>query len=90
MDAHVGYLDLPGGPASMGETVRTPSPESGLPPTPLLQVHTCLPHPDHKRMAVLPLSTTAEERRVQYRAILHSIAELTSFESPLDEGQKEQ
>ncbi|MFG3017940.1 hypothetical protein ACGFZQ_05210 [Streptomyces sp. NPDC048254] len=88
--AHVEYLDLPGGPASMGETVRTPSIESGLPPTPLLQVHAYLPHPDHKRMAVLTLSTTAVERRVQYRAILHSIAELTSFESPLDEGQKEQ
>ncbi|MEU2621818.1 hypothetical protein ABZ642_27365 [Streptomyces sp. NPDC007157] len=63
--------------------------ESGLPPTPLLQVHACLPHPDHKRMAVLTLSTTAVERRVQYRAMLHGIAELTSFESPLDEGRKE-
>ncbi|MEU9447141.1 hypothetical protein [Streptomyces sp. NPDC048277] len=84
--AHVEYLDLPSGPASIGETVRTPSPESGLPPTPLLQIFAYLPHPDRKRMAVLTLSTTAVERRVQYRAILNNIAELTSFESPLSEA----
>ncbi|MGW1619843.1 hypothetical protein [Streptomyces sp. NPDC002172] len=87
--AHVEYLDLPSGPASMGETVRTPSPESGLPSTPLLQIHAYLPHPDRRRMAVLTLSTTAVERRVQYRAILHNIAELTSFESPLGDSRKE-
>ncbi|MEU2774168.1 hypothetical protein ABZ646_14810 [Streptomyces sp. NPDC007162] len=85
--AHVEYLELPSGPASMGETVRTPSPDFGLPPTPLLQIHAHLPHPDGKRLAVLTLSTTAVERRAQYRAILHNIAELTSFESPLSEGQ---
>jgi len=85
--SHVEYLDLPGGPASMGETVRIPSPESGLPSTPLLQIHAYLPHPDCKRMAVLMLSTTAVERRVQYREILQQIAELTSFESPLVEAQ---
>ncbi|MFE2063169.1 hypothetical protein ACFXDH_12305 [Streptomyces sp. NPDC059467] len=82
----VEYLDLPSGPAAIGETVRTPSPDSGLPPTPLLQIHAYLPHPDHKRLAVLTLSTTAVERRLQYRAILHSIAELTSFESPLSKA----
>lgn len=71
----------------MSETVHTPlSPESGLPSTPLLQIHAYLPHPDHKRMAVLTLSTTATERRVQYRAILRNIAELTSFQSPLGEA----
>ncbi|MFJ8491006.1 hypothetical protein ACIRBZ_22025 [Streptomyces sp. NPDC094038] len=84
---HVEYLDLPSGPASMSETVRVPSPESGLPPTRLLQIHAHLPHPDHRRMAVLTLSTTAVKRRVQYRAILHNVAELTSFESPLGEAR---
>ncbi|MEU9380993.1 hypothetical protein AB0D38_08345 [Streptomyces sp. NPDC048279] len=82
----VEYLNLPGGPASMGETVRIPTPDSGLPPTPLLQIHAYLPHPDHRRMAVLTLSTTAVERRVQYNAILRTIAELTSFESPLSKA----
>ncbi|MFJ6741357.1 hypothetical protein ACIQOU_20990 [Streptomyces sp. NPDC091279] len=83
---HIEYLDLAGGPASMGETVRTPTPESGLPSTPLLQIRAYLPHPDCKRMAVLMLSTTAVERREQYRMILNQIAELTSFESPLTEA----
>ncbi|MFF5494627.1 hypothetical protein [Streptomyces aquilus] len=84
--SHVEFLDLPSGPASMGETVRTPTPESGLPPTPLLQIYAYLPHPDCTRMAVLMLSTTAVERREQYREILRQIAELTSFESPLAEA----
>lgn len=81
--SHIEYLDLPSGPASMGETVRTPVPESGLPPTPLLQIYAYLPHPDCKRMAVLMVSTPEVERGEQYRAILRQIAELTSFESPL-------
>ncbi|WP_327718668.1 hypothetical protein OG381_27050 [Streptomyces sp. NBC_00490] len=81
--AHIEYMDLPSGPASMSETVRTPTPESGLPPTPLLQIYAYLPHPDCKRIAVLMLSTTAVGRREQYREILRQIAELTSFESPL-------
>jgi hypothetical protein len=81
--SHIEYLDLPSGPASMGETVRTPTPESGLPPTPLLQIYAYLPHPDCKRMAVLMLSTPEVGRREQYREILRQIAELTSFESPL-------
>ncbi|MFB7496968.1 hypothetical protein ACFC09_20180 [Streptomyces sp. NPDC056161] len=86
--AHVEYLELPSGPASMGETVRTPSPESGLPSTPLLQIYAYLPHPDCKRMAVLMLTTSVVERRTQYRAILRQIAQLTSFESPLVAMQK--
>ncbi|AZP19632.1 hypothetical protein EJC51_28320 [Streptomyces aquilus] len=81
--SHIEYLDLPSGPSSMGETVRVPRTESGLPPTPLLQIFAYLPHPDCRRMAVLMLSTTAVERREQYREILRQIAELTSFESPL-------
>jgi hypothetical protein len=81
--SHIEYLDLPSGPASMGETVRSPIPGSGLPPTPLLQIYAYLPHPDCRRMAVLMVSTTAVERREAYREILRQIAELTSFESPL-------
>lgn len=71
----------------MGETVRSPSHRAGLPPTPLLQIYAYLPHPDCRRLAVLTLSTTAVERRDQYRGILRQIAELTSFESPLAEAQ---
>ncbi|MFJ9901876.1 hypothetical protein ACIRVK_03035 [Streptomyces sp. NPDC101152] len=82
------YLELPSGPASMGETVRTASPGSGIPALPLLQIQAYLPHPDCRRMAVLMLSTTAVERRLEYRAILRQIAELTSFESPLAEAQQ--
>ncbi|MGW0474025.1 hypothetical protein [Streptomyces coeruleorubidus] len=81
--SHIEYLDLPSGPASMGETVRTPTPESGLSTTPLLQIYAYLPHPDCKRMAVLMMSTPEVGRREQYREILRQIAELTSFESPL-------
>jgi hypothetical protein len=81
--SHIEYLDLPSGPASMGETVRTPTPESGFPPTPLLQIYAYLPHPDCKRMAVLMMSTPEVGRREQYREILRQIAELTTFESPL-------
>jgi hypothetical protein len=81
------YLELPCGPASICEAVRTPSPGSGLPATLLLQIQAYLPHPDCRRMAVLMLSTTAVERRLEYRAILRQIAELTSFESPLAAAQ---
>lgn len=83
---HVEYLDLPSGPASMGESVRIPSPESGLPATQLLQLYAYLPHPDCRRMAVLMLSTTALEHRDEYRAILRQIAELTTFEHPLSDA----
>ncbi len=81
--SNIEYVDLPSGPASMGEMLRTPNPETGLLPTPMLQIYAYLPHPDCKRMAVLMLSTTTVERREQYREILRQIAELTSFESPL-------
>jgi hypothetical protein len=87
--SHIEYLDLPSGPASMGETVRTPTAESGLPPTPLLQISAYLPHPDCKRMAILMLSTPKVERREQYREILRQIVELTSFESPLMDMPKD-
>ncbi|MFF6951516.1 hypothetical protein ACFZAD_23030 [Streptomyces iakyrus] len=81
--SRIEYLDLPSGPASMGETVRTPAPGYGLQPGPLLQLYAYLPHPDCKRMAVLMMSTPEVERREQYCKILRHIAELTSFESPL-------
>ncbi|MFE0102803.1 hypothetical protein [Streptomyces sp. NPDC059009] len=77
------YLDLPCGPVTLSEAVRTPTPGSGLPPDPLLQVHAHLPHPDGKRLAVLTLSTTAVERRDDYRRLLHQVAELVSFENPV-------
>ncbi|MFI8890865.1 hypothetical protein [Streptomyces paradoxus] len=87
--SHIEYLDLPAGPAAMSETVRTPASESGLQPTPLLQIYAYLPHPDCKRMAVLMMSTPEVERREQYREILRHIAELTSFESPLAGAQED-
>jgi hypothetical protein len=78
------YLELPCGPATLSETELTPSADSGLPQTPLLQIHAHLPHPDCKRLVVLTLSTTAGARREHYRAILRQIAELVSFDNPLD------
>ncbi|WP_432042170.1 hypothetical protein [Streptomyces cadmiisoli] len=79
---HVEYRELPCGPATFSETVRTPAPAGGLPPLPLLQVHARLPHPDCRRLAVLTLSTTAVARRAEYRAVLLRIAETASFENP--------
>lgn len=81
---HISYLELPCGPASLSETVRTASADSGLPQLPLLQVHAHLPHPDCKRLVVLTLSTTAVVRREQYRAVLQQIAETVSFDNPLE------
>ncbi|MDQ1028866.1 hypothetical protein QF035_006448 [Streptomyces umbrinus] len=86
---HIEYLELPCGPATFSESVRTPSADSGLPQLPLLQVHAHLPHPDCKRLVVLTLSTTAVARRDQYRAILQQIAETVSFENPLEAGTSE-
>ncbi|MEU6078982.1 hypothetical protein [Streptomyces sp. NPDC047108] len=80
---HVEYFDLPCGPASISETVRTAAAGSGFPQEPLLQVFAHLPHPDGKRLAVLTLSTSAVRHREQYRSILRQIAELVSFENPL-------
>ncbi|MFD3313957.1 hypothetical protein [Streptomyces sp. NPDC058694] len=84
--AHVEYLELPCGPATISETVVTPSADSGLPQQPLLQVHANLPHPDCKRLVVLVLSTTAVARREEYRAILQQLAESVSFDDPIDTG----
>lgn len=81
---HIEYLELPCGPATLSETVRTASVDSGLPQLPLLQIHAHLPHTDCKRLVVLTLSTTAVIRREEYRAVLQQIAETVSFESPLE------
>ena len=79
----VEYVELPCGPASVSETVRTPSAGSGLPQQPLLQIHAHLPHPDGKRLAILTLTTAEVARREQYRAILGQVAELVSFDDPV-------
>ncbi|AVH58461.1 MULTISPECIES: hypothetical protein [Streptomyces] len=81
---HTEYRELPCGPATFSETVRTPSADSGLPTAPLLQVYAYLPHPDCKRLALLTLSTTAMARRAEYRTILRQIADTVSFDNPLD------
>ncbi|MEU9958028.1 hypothetical protein [Streptomyces sp. NPDC050982] len=86
---HIEYLELPCGPATFSESVRTPSADSGLPQLSLLQVHAHLPHPDCKRLVVLTLSTTAVARREQYRAVLQQIAETVSFDDPLVPGTSE-
>jgi hypothetical protein len=86
---HIEYLELPCGPATFGETVRTPLADSGLPRQALLQIHAHLPHPDCRRLVVLTLSTTAAAHREQYRAILKQIAETVSFDNPLEEGASE-
>lgn len=83
---HIEYTELPGGPASFSETIRTPTAESGFPQEPLLQVHAHLPHPDGKSLALLTMSTPAVARREQYRAILCKVAETVSFEDPFAPG----
>jgi hypothetical protein len=90
---HIEYAELPCGPATFSETVRTASGESGLPQEPLLQIHAYLPHPDGTDLALLTLSTTAVAHREHYRAILRQIANLVSFDDPLalasqDEGAR--
>lgn len=80
---NIEYLELPCGPASFSELVRTPNAESGLPRDPILQVFAHLPHPDGKRLVVLTLGTTAVSRRAEYRGLMHQIAENVSFENPL-------
>ncbi|GAA3495683.1 hypothetical protein GCM10019016_027830 [Streptomyces prasinosporus] len=81
--ARIEFAELPCGPVTFGETASVPAPGSGLPRRPLLQLHAYLPHPDCRRLAVLTLTTTAPERRDEYRAILRLIAESVSFENPL-------
>ncbi|WP_432185951.1 hypothetical protein [Streptomyces sp. Tue6028] len=80
------YVELPCGPAALSETTRTPTASSGLPRVPLLQIHAYVPHPDCRRLVVLTMSTTATARREQYRAILRQMAELVSFDDPLERG----
>ncbi|MFF2365898.1 hypothetical protein ACFVU0_24830 [Streptomyces sp. NPDC058122] len=80
--AVIEYAELPCGPVTFTETVHTPDAVEGLPRTPLIQFRAHLPHPDCRRLAVFTLSTTAVGRREQYRAILHRIAMMTSFEGP--------
>ncbi|WP_405932162.1 hypothetical protein [Streptomyces sp. NBC_00827] len=82
--SRIEYVELPCGPATLGETVLTPSADSGLPQAPLLQIHAYVPHPDCKRLVLLTLSTTAVARREQYRAVLEQIAETVSFDNPLE------
>lgn len=82
---HVEYLDLPCGPASMGETLRAPAVVSGVPQETLLQIHGYIPHPDCKRMAVLCLSTARVSHREQYRLMLREIASMVSFTDPFED-----
>ncbi|WP_432081433.1 hypothetical protein [Streptomyces sp. WAC 04229] len=81
--SRIEYVDLPSGPATLSETTADPTPGSGLPPLPLLQVHAHLPHPDCKRMAVFTLSTVVPARRGEYRAILRQVVETVRFADPL-------
>ncbi|MFG2541355.1 hypothetical protein ACGFOM_02900 [Streptomyces sp. NPDC048594] len=81
--SRIEYVDLPSGPATLSETTVGPTPGSGLPQLPLLQVHAHLPHPDCKRMAVFTLSTTVPARRGEYRAILRQVVETVRFADPL-------
>lgn len=81
--ARIEFAELPCGPATFSETVSAPTPGSGLPRQPLLQLHAHLPHPDGRRLAVLTLTTTAPGRRDEYRAILRLIAESVDFDNPL-------
>lgn len=82
--AHVEYLELPCGPATLSESTVTPRADSGFTQQRLLQIHAHLPHPDCTRLAVLTLSTSAVARREEYRAILRQIAETVCFENPLE------
>ncbi|AZM54093.1 hypothetical protein DMA15_17195 [Streptomyces sp. WAC 01529] len=85
--ANIAYLELPCGPASFSETVRTPNADSGLPQDPVLQIFAHLPHPDGRHLVVLTLGTTVVDRRAEYRSLLQQIAENVSFEDPLLELQ---
>ncbi len=87
---NIEYAELPCGPASFSETVRTPTVESGLPQAPLLQCHAYLPHPDGTSLALLLLGTTAVAQRDQYRAILRTIAGTVSFADPFGPGATEE
>ncbi|MEO3851864.1 hypothetical protein ABGB09_30255 [Streptomyces sp. B8F3] len=76
-------LDLPCGPAALGEVARTVAPDLGLAVERLLQIHAYLPHPDGSRLVVLTLTTPTVQRRTHYRAMLHDVAAHVSFDDPL-------
>ncbi|MFW6695517.1 hypothetical protein [Streptomyces sp. MAR4 CNX-425] len=76
-------LDLPCGPAALGEVTMGVAPDLGLPVERLLQLHAYLPHPDGDRLVVLTLTTPTPNRRAHYRAMLRDVAEHVSFENPL-------
>ncbi|WRZ92616.1 hypothetical protein OHB54_28310 [Streptomyces sp. NBC_01007] len=84
VDGHINieYAELPCGPVTFSEMLRTPAQESGLPRNPLLQVHAHLAHPDGRTLVLLTLSTTAVAHHEHYRAILRQIAEMASFDDP--------
>lgn len=76
--------ELPCGPVSFSETIRQAPAGLGLPAEqPLFQFHAHLPHPDHTRLAVLTLATTAGRHRAHYRVMLRDVAAHVSFENPL-------
>ncbi len=79
----VEVLDLPCGPAALGEVARTVAPDLGLAVERLLQIHAYLPHPDGSRLVVLSLTTPAASRRSHYRAMLRDVAAHVSFDNPL-------
>ncbi|MFG2311752.1 hypothetical protein ACGFS9_24265 [Streptomyces sp. NPDC048566] len=79
----VEYAELPCGPVTFSETLRTPRAGGGLPELPLMQFSAHLPHPDCRRLAVFTLSTAALARHEEYRAILRQVAGTAAFESPL-------
>lgn len=76
-------LDLPCGPAAIGEETKSVAPDLGLPVDRLLQLHAYLPHPDGSRLAVLTLTTPDPYRRAHYRAMLRDVADHVSFDNPL-------
>ncbi|MEW2161829.1 hypothetical protein AB0912_02350 [Streptomyces sp. NPDC007084] len=86
LDSQTGveYAELPCGPATFSETLRTPRAGYGLPELPLLQFYAHLPHPDCRRLAVFTLSTTAVARQREYRVLLRQIAGSACFVSPLE------
>ncbi|MFJ6083832.1 hypothetical protein ACIQI8_20765 [Streptomyces sp. NPDC092369] len=86
--AHLEYAEMPCGPASFSESVRTPRADSGIPQMPLLQFHAHLPHPDGTSLALLTLSTTATAHRDTFRGLLRQIAELVSFDDPFAAGSQ--
>lgn len=78
------YAELLCGPVTFSEMLRIPTRESGLPQSPLLQVHAHLAHPDGRTLVLFTLSTTAVAQREHYRAIVRRIAESASFDDPFD------